>query len=57
MISIRQAAQEVGRPYSWVRYIVATRGLGQKIGGWAIVLSELDLEIIRKESDERKAAA
>ena len=57
MYSIKEAAQEVGRPYSWVRYIVATRGLGQRIGGWAIVLSDADVGRIRKESYNGRQAA
>ena len=57
MYSIKEAAQEVGRPYSWVRYIVATRGLGQRIGDWAIVLTSADVERIRKESSNGRQAA
>lgn len=49
MHSIGEAAREVGKPEYWVRYLVKTRGLGQKVG-WAIVLSDSDLKILRESA-------
>lgn len=46
MISLSQAAQNLGKPYHWVRYQVASNKLGCKVG-WAVILSPEDLEYLR----------
>lgn len=44
MISLKEASEKLGVPYKRVSRWVRELGLGVKLGGWTIVLSDNDLK-------------
>ncbi len=46
MISVGEAANQLGVKYNWVSRWIKKKNLGQKCG-WGIVLNERDLEVLK----------
>lgn len=46
MISVGEAAAQLGESYHWVSRWVKKKGLGQKVG-WGVVLLESDMAILK----------
>ena len=44
MITLKEASKKLGLPYKRVSRWVRELGLGFKLGGWTVVLSEDDLK-------------
>lgn len=49
MFSLNEAAVRLGLPYKRVSRWVRELGLGQKLGGWAVMLTIEDLKVLESK--------
>ncbi len=56
MYSIREVAARVGATEAWVRKWIRVLGLGEKVG-WAVILGEKDIEVLRRKLNGDQEAA